>query len=98
MSSENSFTKQIYEEFPIYVDFGENLATAEIISTHAVTAVDNTGTAITTILGTTAIVGTDQVSAIVKAGTVPLSPFTLLFKIVTSTGAKWQFDVEMFVT
>lgn len=94
----NSFTKQPYEQFTIKADFGNNFATGETISSKTVTAVDKDGNDVTdTIIDSSAIVGDDQVSAVVKGGTSSASYYTITFKCVTSTGAQWQLNVSMLV-
>lgn len=100
MSCSNAtFTKQPYEEFEVAVDFSENMETDEVISSKTVTAVDKDDEDVTaTIIASSAIEGTNQVSAVVKAGTSSASYYTITFKCVTSTGAKWQLDVSMKVT
>ncbi len=92
----NIFTKEVYEAFMIKADFSNNFETGETISTHTVTAVDKDGTEVTsTVIGATAIVGDDQVSAMVQNGTAEASYYTITFRCTTSTGSAWQLDVSM---
>ena len=94
----NTFTKQPYEEFTIKADFGNNFTTGEPIDTKTVTAVDQSGAdATSTVIDSSAIVGDDQVSAVVKAGTDG-NVYTITFRCVTSEGHKWELDVYMVVS
>lgn len=92
-----SFTKEPYDEMAIKADFSKNFVTGETITDHDVKAYDSDGVDVSaTILGVTAIVGDDQVSAVVKAGTSG-QQYEIVFRCETSTAAKWELDVEMVV-
>lgn len=98
MSCDNLFVKEAYEAFSIKADFGNNFITGETIASIDVSAVNKDGIDVTSsILGTSLIVGDDQVSVIVQAGSASASYYTITFKCITSTDAQWQLDVSMKV-
>jgi len=96
----DAFEKQPYEEFTVSTDFSRNFATGETVSSQTVTAVDKDGATVTTTVTDQTTVANDggsKVSVLVKAGTVVASPYRLTFRCVTSTGHKWEHDIQMNV-
>ncbi len=90
------FTKQPYEEFPISVDFSENMATDETVLTQTITAMDKDGVnASADVLSTQENDGAFEALVQVVAGTEALSPYKVTFRVLTSEGNKWEHDVNM---
>jgi hypothetical protein len=92
------FYKQPYEEFPISVDFSENMVSDETILSHAISAVDNASAdASADVLSTDSNDGAFIASVQVVAGVESLSPYKITFRVVTSEGNKWEKDILMRV-
>ncbi len=92
------FTKQISEEFPIEIDFSNNMATGEVIVSETITAIDAAGDDATAdILSNPQNDGAQAALVQVKAGTEALSPYKITFKVVTDASStnKWEYDVLM---
>ncbi len=91
-----TFYKQPYEEFPVSVDFSENMAEAETIIAQTISAVDNVeADATADVLSAPENDGAFGALIKVLAGTELLSPYKITFRIITSEGNKWELDILM---
>lgn len=94
------FEKQPYEEFTVSTDFSRNMSAGETVVSQAVSCTDKNGadvSATVTIQGTVTNDGAARVAVLVRAGSEVASPYKLTFRIVTSTGHKWEHDIQMRV-
>jgi len=96
------FTKQPYEEFYFGAEFSNVVDTDNEsieLSSSSVTAVDNTGASTTDVYdsATLAVTNNTILAVRVKAGAENLSPYKITYKVVTSTGNKYEKDVLMYV-
>ncbi len=92
------FYKQIAETFPVEVDFSNNMATAETISSQSITATDTAGAVATgDVLANPQNDGAQACQVKVLAGTEALSPYKITFKATTSEANVWELDILMMV-
>jgi len=90
------FTKQIAETFPISIDFSENMATGEVISSQVISAVDNEGNVATgDVLSDPANDSAQACTVRVLAGTEALSPYKITCKATTDESNVWEKDILM---
>ena len=96
----NRCEKSSYEIFTISTDFSKNFVPLETIASQTVTATTKGGvdaTATVTNQATLVNDGGSKVSIVVRAGSTADSPYTIKFRCVTSTGHKWEHDVQLKV-
>ena len=91
-----SITKQPYESFPVSVSFEDDMATDETIVSQTVLAEDATGTDATAdIVDNVTNDGAFSALARISAGTVLLTPYKVTFRVITSLGNKWEYDIKL---
>lgn len=96
----DKFEKQPYEEFTVSTNFSKNFSSGEVVESQAVTAIDNLGNDVTTMITnqvTVANDGASGVSVLVRSGSEDKSPYKLSFRCVTNRGHRWEHDIQMKV-
>lgn len=91
----NSFIKQSSEKYAITVNFADNLADSEIISSYTVSVVDHNGNAVTSVIDTSSN-DDDSVSIIVKAGSNE-TIYKITIAVTTSLSYVYEDDIYMEV-
>lgn len=93
--------KQPYEAFFVTVDFEEELASGETLtSASTVVAYDSAGTALLAgviVEAGSIVVSGSLLSARIIGGSEDLSPYKLAYRCVTNIGSKYEEDVKLKV-
>jgi len=89
-------TKQAFESYFIHADFSAVLEDSEtlILGSSSITVLDNTGNDASSIVADQAsksVMG-PELHIRIKDGDSTLSPYKVTFKVITSTGNKWEVD------
>lgn len=96
-------TKQSYESYFVFGNFAAVFEVGETITDHTVLAFDSTGADATDVVisaGSELVGEGDDVGKLfvrIKDGEEANSPYKLTFRIVTSTGNKWEVDGNIVV-
>jgi hypothetical protein len=92
--------KQPYEEFPISVNFNRNFTDGEAIVSQTVTAYDKDGVDASAQVTHQSTITNDEAGNVivtVLGGEEAKSPYKISVRCVTTTGNKWEHDVQLRV-